>query len=179
LLRRTATDKAEAVKQKRNPEPKPLRQSDVDHVPFSLPTGWHWIQAQDACEPSGTITYGILKPVWVVEGVPTVRVQDMKGGRIVVEGVGHCSLERAERFSKTTLRAGDLLIAKDGATLGKTAFVPPELDGGNVTQHVLRFPISRHFCKFFVRLVVDSAHGQAWMLNSSFHEDLHSLRNVA
>jgi type I restriction enzyme S subunit len=87
----------------------------------------------------------------------------MKQGKIVVDAVAQCCPERAKKFSKTTLETGDLLIAKDGATLGKTAFVPPELDGGNITQHVLRFPISRLVESVFVRLIIDSRHGQEWM----------------
>ena len=87
----------------------------------------------------------------------------MKNGQIVLTDLARCSPARAEKFSKTTLDAGDLLIAKDGATLGKTGFVPPALQGGNVTQHVLRFAISRHLWPEYIRLVVDSPHGQAWM----------------
>jgi type I restriction enzyme S subunit len=142
---------------------KPLRPIDLDALPFDLPSGWKWVQAQDLCRPSSLITYGVLKPVWVDVGVPTVRVQDMQNGEIAVDAIGQCSRERAEKFGKTTLEAGDLLIAKDGATLGKTAVVPPRLAGGNITQHVLRFPITPHVNNAFVRLVVDSPHGQAWM----------------
>lgn len=140
-----------------------LQPMEADALPFDLPPSWKWVQAQDLCTPCGLITYGILKPVWVDVGVPTIRVQDMQGGNIVLDGVGQCAPERAAKFTKTTLKAGDLLIAKDGATLGKTAFVPPELEGGNITQHVLRFPITPHMDRSFIRLVIDSPHGQAWM----------------
>ena len=134
-----------------------------DELPFDLPDSWKWIQAQDVCAPTGTITYGILKPVWVNAGVPTIRVRDIQNGQVVVSDVGQCCPERAAKFSKTSLKQGDLLIAKDGATLGKTAFVPKSLDGGNVTQHVLRFPISQHVSRHFVRCAIDSPEGQAWM----------------
>jgi type I restriction enzyme, S subunit len=143
--------------------PTPRRPIDVDTLPFDVPLGWKWVQAQDLCRPSSLITYGILKPVWVDVGVPTVRVQDMRNGEIVVDAIGQCSHQRAAKFAKTTLETGDLLVAKDGATLGKTAFVPPSLAGANITQHVLRFPITPHVDSEFVRLVVDSPHGQAWM----------------
>jgi type I restriction enzyme S subunit len=142
---------------------KPLEPIDEGEKPFSLRPGWAWIQAQEACEPISLITYGILKPVWVESGVLTVRVQDMKGGDIRLSALGQCSPERAEKFDKTKLVSGDLLIAKDGATLGKTAFVPPALEGANITQHVLRFPINTKLNRQYIRLVVDSEHGQAWM----------------
>jgi type I restriction enzyme S subunit len=142
---------------------KKLQKCDANELPFDIPSSWGSIQASDLCRPGKIITYGILKPVWVKDGVPTVRVQDMKRGKIVVDAVAQCCPERAKKFSKTTLEVGDLLIAKDGATLGKTAFVPPELGGGNITQHVLRFPISLLVESVFVRLIIDSRHGQEWM----------------
>lgn len=91
--------------------------------------------------PNETVTYGILKPKWVKNGVPTVRVTEMKTGEIDVTSLPQCDPVRASKFQKSTLFPGDLLISKDG-TIGKTAFVPPELAGGNITQHMLRFPIT-------------------------------------
>ncbi len=143
--------------------PKPLTPIDTDALSFQIPRHWEWTQAQDLCRASHIITYGVLKPVWVEVGVPTIRVQDMQNGEIVLDGIGHCSPERAAKFSKTTLETGDIVIAKDGATLGKTAFVPASLAGGNITQHVLRFPVTPEVDRTYVRLVIDAPHGQAWM----------------
>lgn len=128
-----------------------------------LPPGWVWTTAGAICASGTVITYGVLKPVWVPEGVPTVRVKDIQNGVLAETEVAHCSEERASLFRRTQLRAGDLVIAKDGATLGKTAFVPVGLEGGNVTQHVLRFAIAPRLDRQFVRLVIDSPHGQRWM----------------
>lgn len=161
LLKRVVAQKTQAASKIKSSSH--LEPVEAESIPFARPNGWEWVQVQDLCNPLSLITYGILKPVWVENGVPTVRVQDMQGGRITVEAVAQCSRERAEKFTKTTLEEGDLLIAKDGATLGKTALVPAALAGGNITQHVLRFPISQHVFKPFVRLVIDSPHGQAWM----------------
>lgn len=161
LLERIFIEKAKLAGEKKVRQPK--ARSEDGEPPFALPNRWVWAQAEDVCKPADVITYGVLKPEWVTDGVPTVRVQDMKNGQIVVGQIGQCSPARADKFSKTTLEEGDLLIAKDGATLGKTAFVPPSLVGGNVTQHVLRFPISPHVWRWYIRLVVDSPLGQAWM----------------
>jgi type I restriction enzyme, S subunit len=112
--------------------------------------------------PNETVTYGILKPEWVSEGVPTVRVTEMKTGTIDVAALPKCNPARAAKFSKTTLASGDLLVSKDG-TIGKTAFVPPELEGGNITQHVLRFPIAPLVDRHFIRLAIDAPFCQSWM----------------
>ncbi len=112
--------------------------------------------------PDETVTYGILKPHWVKNGVPTVRVAEMKTGKIEVASLPQCDPARASKFRKTTLMPGDLLISKDG-TIGKTAFVPPELAGGKITQHVLRFPIADGVCRQFIRLTIDAPFCKSWM----------------
>ncbi|TAH10655.1 MAG: restriction endonuclease subunit S [Curvibacter sp.] len=167
LLKKIRAEKDKLIAEGKIKRDKPLPPIAEDEKPFELPQGWEWAQASETCDSSSLITYGILKPVWVQSGVPTVRVQDMKGGTLNTTALGQCSLERAEKFDKTKLVAGDLLIAKDGATLGKTAFVPPELAGANITQHVLRFPIHTALNREYVRMVIDSEHGQSWMLSET------------
>ncbi|WP_324698542.1 restriction endonuclease subunit S [Novosphingobium sp. RL4] len=136
--------------------------ADDSDCPFSLPTGWVWASVESLVRPNETVTYGILKPVWVEHGIPTVRVTEMKTGYISVECLPKCDPQRAKKFGKTSLIPGDLLISKDG-TIGKTAFVPPELAGGNITQHVLRFPITSLVDRHFVRLAIDAPFCQSWM----------------
>ena len=129
---------------------------------YRLPASWVWGIVDSLVRPNETVTYGILKPVWTDNGVPTVRVTEMKTGEINVATLPRCDPARASKFAKTTLAPGDLLISKDG-TIGKTAFVPPELDGGNITQHVLRFPISELLDRRFIKLAIDAPFSQAWM----------------
>lgn len=129
---------------------------------FPLPRGWEWASVDALVRPDETVTYGILKPEWVVDGVPTVRVTEMKTGEIDVASLPKCDPARAAKFKKTTLAAGDLLVSKDG-TIGKTAFVPLELAGGNITQHLLRFPICDLVKPQYVRLTIDAPFCQSWM----------------
>lgn len=160
LLKRIRAEKEALVKAGKLRKPKPLPPIKPEEVPFELPKGWVWAQAEELTKPGQTITYGVLKPVWVDAGVPTVRVKDMVNGEIVLDDIAQCLPARAMKFRKTTLEEGDLLIAKDGATLGKTGFVPPQLAGGNITQHVVRFPIHSLLSRQFIRLVIDAPYGQ-------------------
>jgi type I restriction enzyme S subunit len=130
--------------------------------PIRVPRSWSWLTAEQLAQAGNVITYGILKPVWTSEGVPTVRVTEMKTGTIDVAALPKCDPSRADQFTRTTLSEGDLLISKDG-TIGKTAFVPAELEGGNITQHMLRFAITPEVNRQFVRLIIDSPPYQAWM----------------
>jgi type I restriction enzyme S subunit len=127
-----------------------------------VPDSWTWTTIESLLPPNETVTYGILKPVWVESGVPTVRVTEMKTGAIDVDRLPRCDQSRADKFQKTTLKEGDLLISKDG-TIGKTAFVPAALIGGNITQHVLRLPLSSLLSKEYIRLSIDSPWCQTYM----------------
>ncbi len=163
LLEKIAIEKARLIKEKKIKKQKELPPIGDDEKPFDLPVGWEWAQCADVSKPETIITYGILKPVWVENGVPTVRIKDMINGQVALKDIVQCDPGRANKFIKTTLLENDLLIAKDGGTLGKTAFIPPELAGGNITQHVLRFSISNNMNRNFIRMFIDSPIGQNWM----------------
>lgn len=163
MLERIAAEREQLIKDKKTKKVKSNNQIENSAFPFDAPKGWQSIYCEEAADPKTVITYGILKPVWKSDGVPTLRIQDMVNGNISDKNVGYCCEERASKFEKTKLKKGDLLIAKDGATLGKTAFVPEHYEGGNITQHVLRFSISRFLDAEFIRLVIDSPIGQQFM----------------
>jgi type I restriction enzyme S subunit len=135
---------------------------EIDDALYTCPSSWKWLSAEQLAQTGKSITYGILKPVWVASGIPTVRVMEMKTGVIDVASLPKCDAARAKQFTKTLLAEGDLLISKDG-TIGKTAFVPVGLAGGNITQHVLRFSISPEVHRQFVKIVIDSPIYQSWM----------------
>jgi type I restriction enzyme, S subunit len=86
----------------------------------------------------------------------------MKDGKIDVNTLRRASRERASKFARATLAAGDVLISKDG-TIGRVAVVPPELAGGNVTQHVMRCPINSLMSRDFVVWAVRSEWSQHWL----------------
>lgn len=163
LLERIAVEKQQLIKDGKIKKQKALPPITDEEKPFELPNCWTWAQCTDTCNPESIITYGILKPVWKEQGVATARIKDMIDGKIILDDIVKCCKERAAKFEKTKLLAGDLLIAKDGGTLGKTAFVPIQLEGGNITQHVLRYSISSKLNKFFMRMIIDSPIGQKFM----------------
>jgi type I restriction enzyme S subunit len=78
---------------------------------FHVPRNWAWATVEALTRRDQTVTYGILKPEWDKEGVPTVRVTEMKTGEIDVSVLPKCRPERAAKFAKTTLEAGDLLVS--------------------------------------------------------------------
>lgn len=127
----------------------------ADALRSAVPTGWTIAsldQLTDACRP---ICYGILMPKEnVPDGVLYVRVKDMKGDRINVAGLHRTSPKIASAYARASLKPGDLLLAIRG-TYGRVAEVPPELEGGNITQDTARLAllpgVNRRFIAWFLR----------------------------
>jgi type I restriction enzyme S subunit len=96
------------------------------------------------------ICYGILMPKDnVVKGVLYVKVRDMRGDRIDLEGLHRTSHEIANKYARASLRPGDLLLSIRG-TYGRVAVVPPELDGANITQDTARLAILPQLASLYV-----------------------------
>jgi type I restriction enzyme, S subunit len=158
LLKRLRAERAFASK-KQDRTIVPIGESDLP----SLPKGWIWTSLDEIRQVERPIIYGIIKPgPHVPNGIPYVRVTEMKDGFIDVKALRRTSVERAAKFSRATLASGDLLISKDG-TIGRVAIVPPELEGGNITQHVMRVPIHNYVNNRYVMWMVRSEHAQRWL----------------
>jgi type I restriction enzyme S subunit len=141
---------------------KDIEALDLDELP-KLPDAWNYASAEELTAPGKSIIYGIIKPgPDIPDGIPYVRVTEMKTGTIDVGSLRRCSQERASKFSRATLAAGDILISKDG-TIGKVALVPPELEGGNITQHVIRLSPSNHMIGSFIARIIESPFIQSWL----------------
>jgi type I restriction enzyme S subunit len=89
-------------------------------------------------------------------------MMEMRDGSIDVSNLRRASRERAEKFKRATLKAGDLLISKDG-TIGRVAIVPPEFEGGNITQHLVRAAIHEFMNRDYVAQAIKAPAAQDWL----------------
>lgn len=138
---------------KRYSEPaEPVR----DALPCATPRGWAVASLEQLTDPCRPICYGILMPKEnVPDGVPYVKVKDMRGDKIDVPSLHRTTPEIARAYSRASLRGGDVLLAIRG-TYGRVAEVPPELAGGNITQDTARLALLEHVDRRYV----------AWFLRS-------------
>lgn len=108
------------------------------------------------------ITYGILKPgPNVLDGVPYVRVADMKHGGIYQAGLRRTSREINNAYRRSTLRTGDLLMSIRGH-VGRLAEIPDNLAGANITQDSARLAVPPESTSY-VRAALESERLQNWM----------------
>lgn len=134
-------DKADAIRRKRQQAIQLaddfLRAVFLDMFgdPVTNPKGWSSFSLDSLVKK--TITYGILKPEEYVEsGIPMLRIQDLKGGRIDEESSFHLVSERlSSEYARTILEGGEVLISLVG-TIGLVAKVPNSLSGANVHRNL-------------------------------------------
>lgn len=137
-------DKADAIRRKRQQAIQLaddfLRAVFLDMFgdPVTNPKGWEVRPLIELIDPDRPITYGILMPGDDIEGgVPYVRVVDMKDGVVLVDQVRRTTIEIAQQYKRSSLRAGDVLMSIRGH-VGRLAVVPKELEGANITQDTAR-----------------------------------------
>lgn len=87
------------------------------------------------------ISYGVVQPgQHVDDGVPIVRVTDIRHGRINQVDPLKVAPEIADKYRRTVLRGGELLLTLVG-TVGETAVVPASLAGWNTARAVAVLPV--------------------------------------
>ena len=108
----------------------------------TFPEEWTVASLEQLTSADRPICYGILMPKEnVATGVLFVKVKDMKGDKIDLDGLHRTTPEIAAKYARASLRTGDLLLAIRG-TYGRIAEVPKELDGGSITQDTARLDIT-------------------------------------
>ena len=127
----------------------------VSGVLPSAPEGWTEASLEQLTSANRVICYGILMPKeHVPDGVPYVKVRDLKGDKIDFASLPRTAPEIAAKYARASLKPGDVLLAIRG-TYGRVAEVPSELDGGNITQDTARLAfttlVDRHYLAWFLR----------------------------
>lgn len=102
----------------------------------ALPSGWTTKTLGVLLANPQDLSYGIVQPgPHVADGVPIVRVTDIRHGRVSVESPLRVSSSVEASFSRSRLRGGELLITLVG-TVGECAVAPIELRGWNTARAV-------------------------------------------
>ena len=76
-------------------------------------------------------------------GRPFVRSQNVGWGELRLDDIAYIDDTTHVTFPATEIRTGDVLLNITGASIGRSAVATPELDGGNVNQHVCEIRLKR------------------------------------
>lgn len=125
-----------------------------------IPSTWTWTTLQAITDPTRPVQYGILKPgPHQPDGIPYVKVRDMRGDVIQTEGLNRTTKEIHSKYVRSALAGGDLLVSIRG-TYGGVAMVPDELDGANITQDSARVAPMPGVDRRYLRVVLQAPQTQ-------------------
>lgn len=102
--------------------------------------------------PIGDGDHGMIKADdYLDEGIPYIRVLNLTwGDGMNLDNLVFISEKMNAMIKNSELRPNDILIAKTGATIGKTAIVPESLPISNTTSHVGKITLpNTHCAKYF------------------------------
>jgi type I restriction enzyme S subunit len=117
---------------------------------------WNCIPLSELIATGRGISYGIVQPGSHQEnGVPILRVSDIRDGRINVAEPLRVSTQIEAAHVRTRLRGGELLLTLVG-TVGEVAVVPPELAGWNVARAVAVIPVRDDIGAYWVKLALSA-----------------------
>lgn len=106
----------------------------------SIPAGWSYQLLGDLVDDRG-VSYGIVQPgSETADGVPIVRVNNIRNGRIDTTDMLKVESSIEAKFQRSRLRGGEVLLTLVG-TLGEVAIVPDSLRGWNVARAVGVIPV--------------------------------------
>ena len=126
-----------------------------DELPV-IPDGWRYESLSDLVEERG-VSYGIVQPgSETTDGVPIVRVNNIRNGRIDTTDMLKVGADIEAKFQRSRLRGGEVLLTLVG-TLGEVAIVPDNLRGWNVARAVGVIPVRKDPGSLWVSICLRSA----------------------
>lgn len=132
----------------------------VDSDLAELPDSWKYQPLGELVDEDRGISYGIVQPgSHINAGVPIVRVNNIKNGRIDTSDALRVSDEIESKYARTRLRGGEVLLTLVGS-LGESAVVHESLQGWNVAQAVGVIPVKPEIGARWVELCLRSSTSQ-------------------
>jgi type I restriction enzyme, S subunit len=127
-----------------------------DGLLVDLPDGWAYARLSTLVDDRG-ISYGVVQPGSDdTEGIPIVRVNNLKDHRIATYDAMRVSRVIEAKYQRTRLRGGEVLISLVGS-LGEIAVVPSELAGWNVARAIGVIPVRSDVGADWVSICLRSA----------------------
>ena len=155
LLERIVQEKAQLVKDKIISRANALPSIPKEDLPYDLPYGWSAIRLGDLTSKlgSGSTPRG-GKNVYISDGVPFLRSQNIRNNGISLEDVAFIPENVHHKMNNTKVIPGDVLLNITGASLGRSAIFPDELVEANVSQHVTIIRLIERDISRFLHLAI-------------------------
>lgn len=101
-----------------------------------IPIDWEVVELSSVTPSADSITYGVLKPgIFFEGGIPLLQIEDVIHGNINVSSLHKISAELDNRYKRTRLQGGELVVSLVG-TIGRVAYIPYFLRGANIHRNL-------------------------------------------
>jgi len=154
LLKRVRVERKEPLQKVQNQE---INTNDLPTIPES----WAYtsIGELEIFIGSGITPLG-GKSVYVKQGVPFIRSQNVYPTGLVIKDMAFITQEIHNKMSRTKLKEKDVLLNITGASIGRATYVPENFGEGNVNQHVCIIRLESVISYKFTVLFLNSPIGQ-------------------
>jgi type I restriction enzyme, S subunit len=123
---------------------------------------WPLVTLREVVAEDAPVVYGIVQPgPNVDEGVPYIRGLDLQDGYIDNSQLWHTTPEIAERYSRSAVSAGDILLNIIRHT--RAAIVPSSLEGANITRTTARVRPGERATSSYLWHWLSSEAAQSWL----------------
>ncbi|WP_081614967.1 restriction endonuclease subunit S [Paracoccus sp. N5] len=97
---------------------------------------------------------------YLSEGIPLIRSQNVRDGRLELDDVAYIAEATHARMSGTHVMPDDILLNITGASIGRSCIVPDHVGPANVNQHVCIIRLDAKDSPAFIQQYLASPRGQ-------------------
>jgi len=103
---------------------------------------------------------------YVNEGIPVVRVSDVKTGELVDNNLVFITPKKHKQLIRSQVLPGDVILTKAGAILGYSAVFPDRWNEGNITSHSVtircRAELNPYYLSYYLRSTLGNRQVYRW-----------------
>jgi type I restriction enzyme S subunit len=134
---------------------------------YDLPHEWIWVDLRFLMNPQEAFCYGVVQPGEDrKDGIPLIRAGDLHSLDEALPLLRRIPRSVDERYERSRLRGGELLVTVVGANIGTVAIAPEAARGFNIARAVAKVPVSEVSSQY-VLLWLQSATALSWMVEDA------------
>ena len=122
-----------------------------------LPAGWAFGSIEDTTTKVGSgATPKGGKAAYKESGTPLIRSMNVHFDEFRRDGLAFIDDEQAAGLNGAIVNSNDVLLNITGASIGRVSYVPDDLDGGRVNQHVCIIRLDENLSQTYLRYYLSS-----------------------
>lgn len=149
---------------------KPLPPIKLEDAPFDIPDTWKWVHLDDITSKissGSTPTGGAKAGVYVPDGAPFIREQNVYNNGLRWDGMVYITEELLSTRTNSTVIAGDILLNITGGSIGRCSLINDDFNKGSVNQHILIVRPIERYTRQYIHLYLCSPFAQAYITGNA------------